>query len=67
MRVLATLSNDPGYYHERIIGAEAFAGRYIIGTADGDEYLEDFRWWDKVWLLTAVGCGRHLLDVTEPR
>ena len=49
-----TFSEDPGYYHERIIGGEVFPGDYLIATCDGDEYVEKSTWWSKAWLLTSA-------------
>ena len=43
--------DDPGYYHERIVGAEVFPGSYLIATSGGHEYVEESKHWAKVWLM----------------
>ena len=48
-RLLVAFTEDSGFFHERIIGAEAFPGQYVIRTGSGDEYIEDFRCWAKAF------------------
>ena len=54
LRILVAFAEDPGFYHERIIGGEVFPGDYVIATCDGDEYVEKSSWWSSAWLLSGA-------------
>ena len=53
-RLLVIFSDDPGYFHERIVGAEVFPGSDLIATSGGHEYVEESKHWAKVWLMTGA-------------
>jgi hypothetical protein len=71
LRILVVFGEDPGYFHERVIGGEVFPGDYLVATCDGDEYVEKSSWWAKAWLLTGAsrypaGLTGEVLAFTEP-
>ena len=47
-------SDDPGFFHERIVGADVFPVSYLIATSGGHEYFEESKYWTKVWLMTGA-------------
>ena len=61
VRLLVTFAADPGFYHERIVGGEAFKGDVFIATSGGREYFESVSWWKQAWLVT--GASRYPSDL----
>ena len=61
LRLLVTFAGDPGYYHERIVGAEVFPGHLMILTPGGHEYTEETKNWSRIWLMSAA--SRYPLDL----
>ena len=53
-RLLVIFSDDPGYFHERIVGAEVFPGSYLIATSGGHEYVEESKYRTKLCLMTGA-------------
>ena len=61
LRLLVTFPGDPGYFHERIVGAEVFPGHMMISTPHGHEYTEEAKNWGRIWLLS--GAARYPKDL----
>eukprot|EP00974_Lingulodinium_polyedra_P000117 10272-Lingulodinium_polyedra.AAC.1 len=50
--VAVSYADDPGWTHDRVLGYPVEEGRWIVLTADGDEYDERLEDWQSAFDMT---------------